>query len=373
MGLAEERMTRMHALLGKVGFLATCALALCCLGCGRTLPRNDHCDGSRFFNPGNRSRHGLWQFLKWRSTRQAPAWPDRADSRLGSRPPRVAEDGRILYTVVGHSTVLIQVAGLNILTDPIWSDRCSPVSWAGPRRSIPPGISFDNLPPIDVILLSHNHYDHMDLPSLRRLSRRDRPLVLTGLGNGEVLSDDGVRPVVELDWWQSRVVRQAEFSFVPAQHFSKRGLFDTNRTLWGGFVIQAGGATVYFAGDTGYAPFFAEIRRRYGPIDLAFLPIGAYKPRWFMRLMHLSPADAIRAHLDLGARLSVAIHFGTFPLGDDTIDDAPKDLLALLGSIDIGDTDFIVPKFGVVYEIPLPPVRRLCGEVRDRAMPIHRE
>lgn len=362
----KEPLRRLRVPLNEALLLAAWALALSFAGCNPSFPPSDHFDGDRFFNPWHRGRHGCGEFLKWRWTREAPTWPNQVHAVPGPPPPRRVQDERVRHTVVNHSTVLIQVAGVNVLADPIWSERCSPVSWAGPRRVVPPGIAFDDLPPIDIVLVSHNHYDHMDLPSLRRLSRRDRPLVLTGLGNGGVLRDSGIRPVVELDWWQGRRVEQAEVCFVPAQHFSKRGLFDTNRTLWGGFVIRAGGATVYFAGDTGYAPFFQEIRRRYAPIDLAFLPIGAYKPRWFMRPMHLSPGEAVRAHLDLGARRSVGIHFGTFPLADDAIDDPPRDLLASLASTDIGDTDFIVPKFGAGYEMSLPSRPRPTDAVGDR-------
>jgi len=352
--LSSGNKMKLHPMqLAHIAPLACCVIATCCMGCGSPFPRSDHFNGHEFFNPRTRTRHGLKEFLTWRWTRDAPPWPDQRPGARGAAPPRRVDGNSVRYTVVNHSTVLIQIAGLNILTDPIWSERCSPVSWAGPRRVVRPGIRFDDLPPIDVVLVSHNHYDHMDLPTLQRLARRDNPVVLTGLGNAKALRGAGVTTVVELDWWQSGAIERGLFFFVPARHFSKRALFDTNETLWGGFVIQARGATIYFAGDTGYAPYFSEIRRRYGPVDLAFLPIGAYKPRWFMQAMHLSPAEAVHAHLDVGARRSVAIHFGTFPLGDDTVDDPPGDLRNALRTMDIGETDFIVPEFGRGDEMEL--------------------
>src|SRR5918911_4949434 len=287
---------------------------------------SDHFDGRRFFNPGVRIDRSLADLLRWWAEPKSP-WPARRENRRHAPPPRVAEPGEPVATFIGQATFLLQLDGVNILTDPVFSERASPLRFAGPKRVRDPGVAFDDLPPIHVVLLSHNHYDHMDLPSLRRLARRFDPLVLTGLGNARYLARRGVANVVDLDWWEAiRFGAGPGFAFVPAQHWSKRSLFDQRRTLWGGFAIE-GSARVYFAGDTGYPAQFRAIRARLGAPDLALLPIGAYEPRWFMGLQHMNPDEAVRAHLDLGARVSLAMHFGTFRLTKEAID-APLEALA---------------------------------------------
>jgi L-ascorbate metabolism protein UlaG (beta-lactamase superfamily) len=221
-------------------------------------------------------------------------------------------------TFVGHSTALLQTAGMNVLTDPVWSERASPVAWAGPRRHRPPGLRFEDLPPIDLVLISHNHYDHLDLPTLRRLAREHAPRFVAGLGVGRLLTDVGVGPVLEMDWWQQAAgPGDLTVSCVPARHFSGRGLRDRNASLWCGYVLHGPGGLVYFAGDTGFGGHFEEIARRLGAPRLALLPIGAYLPQWFMGPVHLSPPEALRAHRILGARTSVGLHFGTFRIADD--------------------------------------------------------
>jgi len=232
---------------------------------------------------------------------------------------------------VGHSTTLLQAGGLNVLTDPVWSQRASPVAWAGPRRRRPPGLRFEDLPPIDLVLLSHNHYDHLDLPTLRRLAREHTPRFVAGLGVGRLLADAGVGPALELDWWQEADGPGGlTVTCVPARHFSGRGLRDRDATLWCGYVLHGPGGLVYFAGDTGFGRHFEEIARRFGAPRLALLPIGAYLPLWFMGPVHLSPTDALRAHQILGARASVALHFGTFRIADDAEGQAVAVLQAAL-------------------------------------------
>jgi L-ascorbate metabolism protein UlaG (beta-lactamase superfamily) len=217
----------------------------------------------------------------------------------------------------------------------------------GPRRVRAPAIALENLPKIDVVLLSHNHYDHMDLPSLRQISDRWNPSIVTGIGNGAYLAAKGVRNVIELDWWErTEPLPGLSVVYVPAQHWSRRRIWDTNRMLWGGHVVEAGGVRTYFAGDTGYPAQFAEIARRHGSPDIALLPIGAYERRWFMAPQHMNPVEAVRAHLDLGAKLSIAIHFATFPLTDEAIDALAEALAAARQQHGVAETSFRVPTFG---------------------------
>jgi L-ascorbate metabolism protein UlaG (beta-lactamase superfamily) len=273
-------------------------------------PVSDHFDGERFHNPDrNWQREG--DFLKWIVNRDRGFWPKWVDATHGEAPPRRVDDLRV--TFINHSTTLIQVGGINILTDPVYSHRVSPVAFAGPKRHRAPGIRFKDLPPIDLVLVSHNHYDHLDVATLRRLQDAHGPRIITPLGNGSLMRRNGVRNAIELDWWE----RFENVTVVPAQHFSARALSDRNYNLWGGFVVSSDRGNIYFAGDSGWGSHFEEIGRRFAPIRLALLPIGAYLPRWFMRPAHIEPAEAVRAHQALNADTSVAIHFGTFALGDD--------------------------------------------------------
>ncbi len=247
---------------------------------------------------------------------------------------RGADGATLRITLVNHSTVLIQQRGVNILTDPIWSERASPVSWAGPRRRRKPGVAWENLPPIDVVLVSHNHYDHLDLDTIRRLAARGGSRFVVPLGVGRLLRSENIGPVDEMDWGDAlpfpRRENAAGFTVhsVPALHFSSRRFADWNRTLWCGYVIECGERLVYFAADTAFGRHFADIREKFGPPHVALLPIGAYKPRWFMAAVHMGPDDAVRAHEILGAKTSIAIHHGTFQLADDGIDTPERELAA---------------------------------------------
>jgi L-ascorbate metabolism protein UlaG (beta-lactamase superfamily) len=246
--------------------------------------------------------------------------------------------------------VLLQQDGVNVLTDPIWSLRASPVSFVGPRRHHPPGLRFLDLPPIDAVVLSHNHYDHLDLPTLRRLQAAHHPRFFCGLGNQALLERAGLQRVTELDWWQSvPLTATVELIAVPAQHFSNRGLFDRDRTLWLGYVLRGPAGLAYFAGDTGAGPHFAEIRKRLGAPRLAVLPIGAYRPEWFMSAVHESPAQTLEAHQQLGAGTTVPMHFGTFALGDDGQDEAPRTLEAAATG---AAARVRVLEFGEALEVP---------------------
>ena len=318
----------------------------------RLPPPSDHFDGERFFNPHLPHPRSVEDVRRWRRTRQKQLWPRRVTDPPHPPPGRVADD-RIGVTFIGHSTFLVQIGGIGVLTDPIWSERCSPVSFAGPRRARAPGQPLDALPGVDLLLVSHNHYDHMDLPTLRQVRRRWMPRVATGLANARHRAKAGIRSAVELDWWQSTELAGARVTYVPAQHFSARGLYDRNRCLWGGFVIEAGGAVVYFAGDAGYSPHFAEIGRRFPRIDLALLPIGAYEPRWFMRRHHVDPEEAVRAFQDLRARRAIGMHFGTFQLTDEAIDAPVAALHEARSRLGVAESEFEVLAFGETREYAL--------------------
>jgi L-ascorbate metabolism protein UlaG (beta-lactamase superfamily) len=283
----------------------------------------DHYDGRRFFNPNGANGQPVWMVPRLLLTRWT-RWPSEVPVEA-RRPPSPGPDG-VVVTFVGHATFLIQVGTTNVLIDPVYSQRASPLSFAGPRRARAPGVPFDDLPAISLVLLSHNHYDHCDLGTLQLLERRFHPPVVTPLGNGRLLRSAGFRQVEEIDWWVAASAAPLPITLTPAQHFSARGPFDRNRALWGGFLIEAGGLRILHAGDSGYGPHFREIAERLGPIDLALLPIGAYEPRWFMKDIHMNPAEAVQAHLDLAARQSIAMHFGTFQLTPEGIDEPVREL-----------------------------------------------
>jgi L-ascorbate metabolism protein UlaG (beta-lactamase superfamily) len=311
-------------------------------------PLSDHFDGQRFFNPGVDGDKSLGDLLRWVLANQRQRWPKRLINPPRPRPAIRAEPDTIITTYVGQSTFLVQVPGCNILTDPIFSEHASPVPGAGPRRVRPPALKLDDLPPIGLVLVSHDHYDHLDLPSLRTIQERWRPKIVTGLGVGAYLRRKGISDAVELDWWE-RFEHGAGLRthFVPAQHWSRRGMFDRRKTLWGGHLVESSAGTVLFAGDTGYGPHFSAIRKRLGSPDIALLPIGAYEPRWFMMSQHMDPDDAVRAHLDLGAGLSIGMHFATFQLTDEGIH-APVEALETARTNErIAAEEFIAPDFGI--------------------------
>jgi L-ascorbate metabolism protein UlaG (beta-lactamase superfamily) len=283
-----------------------------------------HFDGRRFRNPNGANGKPFWLVPRMLLTPRS-RWPALVPVEPRRPPPAGPDD--VVVTFIGHATFLIQVGTTALLTDPVYVERASPVSFAGPRRVRAPGVRFDELPAISLVLLSHNHYDHCDLGTLRALERRFHPQLVTPVGNGRLLHrGGGIRKVEELDWWQRAGTAPLQVTLTPAQHFSARGPFDRNRALWGGFLIEARGRRILFAGDSGYGPHFREIGARLSPIDLALLPIGAYEPRWFMKDIHMNPAEAVQAHLDLGARRSIGMHFGTFQLTPEGIDEPVREL-----------------------------------------------
>lgn len=268
--------------------------------------------------------------------------------------PRVVNDGAILragtanpsVTWVGHSTLLLQVDGINVLTDPHWGSRASPVSWAGPRRLAPPGLAFEDLPRIDVVVISHDHYDHLNLPTLARLAETHDPLFLVPLGLADWFADNGMRRVEELDWWQTREYRGVRFVCVPAQHFSQRTPWDGSRRLWASWAVLGRDRRFYFGGDTGYFDGFREAGERLGPFDLSAISIGAYLPATMMHSVHTTPEEAVQASQDLRSRVLLGIHWGTFDLAEEPLAEPPRRMLAEAARRGIGPERAWVLKVG---------------------------
>jgi L-ascorbate metabolism protein UlaG (beta-lactamase superfamily) len=309
-------------------------------------PVSDHCDGERFFNVHGPEPRGPGDLLKWWRTREARPWPASVPVARAPLPPRQAPDGHIAATFIGHSTFLIQAGRSAILTDPVFTSHAGPLGRFGPRRVRRPAHAIADLPAVDVVVVSHNHYDHMQPGSLREIDARFHPAFVTTLGNASFLRRIGLQRVAELDWWSHQQVGDVAITCTPAQHFSARGVGDRNRTLWGGFGLNVAGKTICFTGDTGYCGHFVEIGARLRTIDLALIPIGAYQPRWFMAPVHVNPEEAVRIHLDLQTRVSVAMHFGTFKLTDEGLDDPVTQLVAAKRTAGVEPEAFRVPAFG---------------------------
>jgi L-ascorbate metabolism protein UlaG (beta-lactamase superfamily) len=294
-------------------------------------PVSSHCDGERFFNIDRSADRTFADVVRWMRTRERTPWPKHAPAASCVPAPAAVGPGRVAVTFVGHATFLIRTPSTVIITDPVFTSHAGPFGRLGPRRVRAPGLAPSALPPVDLVLVSHNHYDHLQ-PSSLRLFRRTATYIAP-LGVGPLMRlgrEAGRRPeaglppqggIRELDWWQSTSAGGAEITAVPAQHFSARTPWDRNATLWCGYVVRVDGKTIYFAGDSGYSPQFAEIGARFPDIDIALLPIGAYEPRWFMTPAHMNPEDAVRAHLDLKPRATIGMHFGTFQLTDEGIDE----------------------------------------------------
>ena len=316
-------------------------------------PITNHFNGRKFRNLEPPERKGFVDFLRWQLTSKRGRWNKWTDAQPGSASPPHVNGKELRVTFINHATVLIQTEGLNILTDPIWSERASPVIWAGPKRHRPPGLRFEDLPPIDLVLIGHNHYDHLDIMTLLRLRAEHRPRFVTALGNRALLSSHEIDDVIELDWWDSaKVSEELRVTCVPAKHFSGRGLGDGDATLWCGYVIEAPAGNIYFAGDTGMGSHFLEIKDRFRPFRLALLPIGAYLPRWFMHPVHISPGEAVELHHLLQPRVSMAIHFGTFALGDEGEFEPLRQLREALNNKDHNASDFWVLEHGEGRYVP---------------------
>ena len=322
----------------------------------RPRPRGAQRRDGRFLNPdGSRAGPSGAELRRLFAERnQGTPWPRQVQDPPFP-PPAMPPEGHVAITFVGHATFLIRFhGGPTLLTDPIWSDRCSPFSFAGPKRVRAPGLALDALPPVDAILLSHNHYDHCDIPTLRRLQARGTTRIVTGLGNAKLLAKHGLRDVLELDWWQDAALPGgAVATFLPARHVGARSLFDRGRTLWGGFAIRAGGGRLHFTGDSAWGAHFEEIGHFAGPFDVSLIPIGAYEPRWFMQQVHMNPEEAVRAFQALRTRQALAMHFGTFKLTQEAIDAPAHALGVALAAAGIPAEDFALPGFGQTFVVPL--------------------
>ena len=323
-------------------------------------PDKAHHTPQGFRNNARTSGKTTAEFFRWqRERRNLVIPPPAADLAAVVADVEFIRTNRIDFAVtwIGHATALVQLGGLNFLTDPHFSERASPVQFMGPRRWQRPGVALAELPRIDVVLLSHNHYDHLDAGSVDELATQSGgpPLFLVPLGVDRWMEGAGVTRVRAMDWWESLDYEGVTVSFVPAQHWSRRTLADTNTTLWGGFVVQAGARSFYFAGDTGYGPDFAAIGARFGGFDLSLLPIGAYEPRWFMREAHVNPDEAVQIHRDVRSRKSLAIHWGTFPLTDEPLDRPLADLAIARSRHRLAAEDFVTLRHGGTLKLDRSP------------------
>jgi L-ascorbate metabolism protein UlaG (beta-lactamase superfamily) len=320
-------------------------------------PVSDHFDGLHFFDPDGSPPKTLGEVLRWQflGRGQRAVWPDWAPSPYADKPPPKVEGKRVRFSFVGHASWLIQTAGLNILVDPVWSERVSPFSFAGPKRHNDPGIAFEALPDIDVVLVSHGHYDHLDTATLSKLVAKFSPRLITPLGNDVTMkAADGAIKAEAYDW-KDRVElgNGLAVTLVPTRHWSARGLFDRNKALWASFVLETPAGKLYIVCDSGYGDgkHFRRVAEAHGPIKLAILPIGAYEPRWFMRDQHMNPQDAVKALADCGAEQALAHHHGTFQLTDEAIDAPAMALGEALDAARVPRKKFAVLKPGQVFEI----------------------
>jgi len=340
-------------------------------------PRSSHFDGERFFNPGPTSgsaaHGGPARFMnRFIGSSERARWPEKVPI-VPTVPPRRVEGKTMLVTWIGHATVLIQTQGLNILTDPIWSERASPFGFIGPKRVRAPGIRFEDLPKIDLVLISHNHYDHMDLPTLKRLWERDRPTIVAGLGNDSILRREGIGSVA-LDWservwaydgpWGRRPIPLLECGFkgcppyrevraVRSHHWSSRWGTDRNRALWSAFVVSTPAGRIFFAGDTGYGDgSWADEAAKLGPYRLAILPIGAYLPRDVMQANHMDPDESVRVFEKLKPAMALGMHWGTFQLTFEGIGDPPRRLAAATKARGIDPGRFVTTEVGRTLRVP---------------------
>lgn len=348
-------MRNLHFQMKRSKLFMMMIFCMAALNCAEQTPdaTKPHHTENGFRNIHGYDEHGFFDFVKWRWQR---TWkdipgPEDYDFLLADNDPEFlrANHTKRTLTWVGHATVLLQIAGKNILTDPHFSERTSPVQWAGPRRVAPLGLSLEDLPSIDIVVISHDHYDALDERTITSLYQRpggENTTFFVPLGLKKWFEERGIQEVVELDWWDRRQTDTLEVIAVPVQHWGKRSFFGRNKNLWAGWVIIAEGFRFFFTGDSGYCPHFKDIGQKLGPFDLAAIPIGAYEPRWFMRYHHVTPEEALKIHLDIVSKQSVAIHWGTFILTDEPLDEPPARLKKALQDKNLFKDTFKVLKHG---------------------------
>jgi L-ascorbate metabolism protein UlaG (beta-lactamase superfamily) len=321
-------------------------------------PVSDHFDGELFFSPTRPTDKTFRDMLAWSFRERRAPWPRSYPSPYSDRPPYRVEGGALRVSYIGHASFLIQTRGLNLLIDPVYETRASPVRWAGPARVNPPGVPFDDLPPIDVVLITHNHYDHLDLAALSKLQTRWRPRILTPFGNDAIMRAHDSALTPEAHDWGAQVGLSNEVSthFLPAYHWSARGLNDRRMALWCAFLIETPDGALYCIGDTGFGDgeIFRNVAKTFGSPRLALIPIGAYEPRWFMKDQHVNPAEAAEVFRLCGARQAIAHHWGTFHLSNEAIDTPPKALGEALRAAAIDPERFRVMRPGEVFEEAAP-------------------
>ena len=312
-----------------------------------TFSKSSHYDGKQFFNLNVTPQKNFFDIIKMLSSKEDKKWPKFIPLSIPSFSPVNLQDNEVNLTFINHASFLIQLKNLTILTDPIFSERAGPGGWLGPKRVRQAGIKFDELPQVQVILISHNHFDHMDMPSLIKLNKKFKPLFIVPLGNKKYLQKNAIQNVIELDWWEKHTLNATQsITIVPAQHWSRRSFMDTNAALWGGFWLTSQSLNIYFSGDTGYSDHFKNIHKTLGAPDISLLPIGAYLPEWFMRASHLNPEEAVLAHIDLKSKLSIAMHHRTFKLSHEEIDAPASELLNSLKKHGIDIELFKIPENG---------------------------
>lgn len=320
-------------------------IILLCLSACETLhvpdykgKKSSHFDGKKFHDPNRAPMGNFWKLMWYKWTNKRAKWPT-IEPTENTRLYKNKVYDEIQYQQINHGTVLVQHAGLNILTDPVYSKRASPFQWIGPKRYRQAAIPFEKLPPIDVVMISHDHYDHLDIKTLQRLRDQNNPRILVGLGMKAFLAKFDLTNVEEMDWQEVHQMEQVKFTFLPCKHWSNR-FASPFKSLWGSWMISSPTKQIYFAGDTGFSNHFQDIKDTFQNIDLALIPIGAYVPRFFMKHVHMAPEDAMKAHQVLNPSRSLAIHWGTFQLTEEGMFDPIDELQVLKDSLKIDNFDY---------------------------------